>query len=162
MNEKINIDIDDNNLCTKTSTSINTPNIGISVATESTDKTEEATSQNETINEIPISNSKCWGLCWYYKMSFALFLSSISSAFILFKKVPLCPWSIFFLGSFSIISLILSVIVKLKTDDFRLLKLQLIKRHLNSIKKKRETENTNTEKEINLKNLSELLRVLDL
>ena len=165
MNEKINIDIDDNNLCTKTSTSINTPNIGISVATESTEKTEKEKSEASPATKESTDKSKpeifilrkqyYWAYIGNKIFSFStlLFLSSMGSCTLILLNSGMDLFGKIFFGLFAIISLFLSVIIKLKTDDTKWIKLSLIKALIN---------NLNNKEIINSDMMNKLLKILEL
>ena len=133
--------IKQNEYITKTSATIDTPTIKMSVETESTDKTGVQTSQKGCTVKT----------CCFYKMSIALFVASIVSIGLLFINVPYYEIKLF-LGAFSIISLILSVVAKLKTDEEKCLRLLFVKSVIQWFDKK----------EISINDMKDLLECCEL
>lgn len=132
MGKNLNKSVNKNESITKTTANINTPTIVMSVETESTEKKGVQPNSNKDNSEtIKINFDKCcMKLCNFFTMSTVLLFFSIGlgiAEIVLFIKSDGFAWGKVFIGIFLIISLILSVVVKLKTDEEKSLKLMLVR-----------------------------------
>ena len=141
MSENLNEIMKQSESVTKTKANIDTPTIVMSVETESTEKTGvQPNSGKEASTTFKISFNKCcMRLCSFFRMSSVLFFFSIAAGI---AEILLCrnsdnfEWKKVFIGVFSILSLILSVVVKLKTDEEKCLKVMLLRSFIESFDKK--------------------------
>ncbi len=133
MSENLNEIMKQSESVTKTKANIDTPTIVMSVETESTEKTGVPSSPktDDASTFTPTFKMKKKHI---YKMSTGLFITAIT--FAIFIAIPNYPWTKAFIGTFSIISLILSVVVKLKTDEEKCLKVMLLRSFIESFNKK--------------------------
>ncbi len=133
MSENLNEIMKQSESVTKTKANIDTPTIVMSVETESTEKTGVQPNSGKNDSAIFNPTFKMKKNC-IYKMSTGLFITAIT--FAIFIAIPNYPWTKAFIGTFSIISLILSVVVKLKTDEEKCLKVMLLRSFIESFDKK--------------------------
>ena len=149
--------IKQNKSITKTSATIDTPTIKMSVETESTDKTGvQTSSEKDNSGTLKINFTK-WRIILFnlLTLSSVLFIFSVGAGI---AEVYFCinttdnEWTKVFIGVFSIISLILSVIVKLNTDEEKRLKLMFVKSIIKWFDKK----------EISINELKDLLECCEL
>ncbi len=168
MNENTNIDINENET-TKTSTAtVTTPLVGISVKTETVSSRENVNNiqSGDTANATPNKNGlapivtinlqkrKYWQWLGNEILSFSsfLFLNAIASILITVFATSVDATVKILLVIYSFASLLLSVVVKLKTDDSKWIKLPFFKSLINDF----------DSKELNKETFEKLIRILEM
>ena len=160
MNENINIDVKENDTTSSSTTNVNTHLVGISVKTEANnlEKNSQSTAVTCESEKISISLSKWSYWQWLFNEIFSfstlLFIVAIGSILVLAFADSLKDKVLLeiIIAIFALLSLIFSVVTRVRNDDAKWIKRPLLKSIINGL----------NSKELNKESLENLLKILEM